>query len=68
MIDFSWYWYLGKVKLGLSFKETGRLSLRMFNRLYQHYKDDFDVEMRLNKANMTYAELYMKQQEKDDWF
>lgn len=52
----------------MSFKETGRLTLRMFKRLYGHYKDTFDLEMRLSKANMTYAELEKKANATDEWF
>jgi hypothetical protein len=40
----------------------------MFDRLYQHYKDDFDVEMRLEKSNTTYRELAIKTRELEDWF
>lgn len=52
----------------MSFKETGRLTLTMFNKLYQHYKDNFDLEMRLKKANITYAELYEKANKAEEWF
>ena len=54
--------------MGLRLKETGRLSLRMFMRLYRHYKDTFDLEMRLSQANMTYQELHNKQQAEEEWF
>ena len=68
VIDFSWYWFIGRTKLHLTFKETGKLTLWMFNKLYDHYKSDFDLEMRLKNANVTYAEAYRKAQERDDWF
>ena len=32
----------------------------MFNKLYAHYKNSWDLEMRLTKANITYAELKKK--------
>lgn len=67
-IDFSWYLYIGKTKLGLSFKETGRLTLTMFNKLYGHYKDDFDFEMRLWKSNTTYEEAFQRSQKDEEWF
>lgn len=67
-IDFSWYWFFGKAKLNLSFKETGRLTLRMFSKLYQHYKDNFDIEMRLKNANVTYEDAFKEQQEDEEWF
>lgn len=40
----------------------------MFNKLYKHYKNDFDLEMRLKRANLTYAELYQKSQQEQEWF
>jgi len=52
----------------LSFKETGRLTIYMFNKLYDHYKDSFDIEMRLTKANVTYAEAFNKAQADEEWF
>lgn len=68
VIDFSWFWFIGKTKLGLSFKETGKLTLTMFNKLYSHYKDMWDMEMRLTHANMTYEEAYVKSQQDQEWF
>lgn len=67
VIDFSWFLFIGKTRLGLSFKETGRLTLTMFNKLYGHYKDMWDMEMRLTKANMTYAEAFVKSQRDEEW-
>lgn len=67
-MDFSWFWFIGKTKLNLSIKETGRLTLRMFGRLYQHYKDDFDLEMMLWKGHQTYADAYKKSQQDEEWF
>lgn len=52
----------------MSFKETGRLTLTMFNKMYGHYKDTWDFEMRLSKANMTHAEAYAKSQADEEWF
>jgi hypothetical protein len=40
----------------------------MFSKLYQHYKNNFDTEMRLTKANMTYAEAEIKSQKEEEWF
>ena len=67
-IDFSWFYFIGRTKLNLTFKETGRLSLVMFNILYGHYKSNFDLEMRLWHANMTYADLAEKKERDEDWF
>ena len=52
----------------MSFKETGRLTLTMFNKFYQNYKDMWDMEMRLTKENMTYQEAYVKSQKDEEWF
>jgi len=68
VIDFSWFYFIGKAKLGLSFKETGRLTLTMFNRLYGHYKTVWSIEMRLTQANMTYEEAFIKSQQDEEWF
>lgn len=67
-IDFTFYYFIGKAKLGLSFKETGRLTLTLFNKLYGHYKDDFDLEMTLRNKNTTYDAAYKKIQAEEEWF
>lgn len=67
-IDFTWFYFIGKAKLNLSFKETGRLTMTMFFKLYQHYKDTFDLEMRLRNANMTYADAYDNAEKAEEWF
>lgn len=67
-IDFTWFWFIGRAKLGLTFKETGRLTLRMFGKLYQHYKNDHDLEMRLWKNDKTYADAYKQAQQDEEWF
>ena len=66
-IDFTWYYFIGRTKLGLSFKEVGRMTKNLFNKLYKHYKDNFDLEIRLKNANVTYEEAYNSTQEKE-WF
>lgn len=68
MIDFSWFYFIGKTKLLLSFKETGRLTVKKFNNLFSHYKNMFDLEMQLKAANMTYRKYYSKIQKQDEWF
>lgn len=67
-IDFTWFYFIGKAKLNLSFKETGRLTMTMFFKLYQHYKDTFDLEMRLRNANMTYEDAYESAEKAEEWF
>lgn len=67
-MDFTWYYFIGKTKLNLSFKETGRLTLRLFNKLYKHYKNDFDLENYLRNQKTTYKELKVKSQQSEFWF
>lgn len=40
----------------------------MFNKLYGHYKNTFDYELRLTKANVTYKEAYAQAQKEEEWF
>lgn len=68
VIDFSWFYFIGRAKLNLSFKETGRLTLTMFYKLYSHYKNNFDLEIKLKRANMTYQEAWEKSQSDEEWF
>lgn len=68
VIDFTWFYFIGRTKLGLTFKETGRLTLTTFNKLYQHYKDNWDLEMLMTASRMTYKDVYEKQQQSEEWF
>ena len=68
VIDFSWCYFIGKAKLNLSFHETGRLTLTMFNKLYGHYKDNWDLEMQFASANMTYKAAFLRSQKDEEWF
>ena len=67
-IDFSWFYFIGRTRLNLTFKEVGRLTITTFNKLYGHYKATFDLEMRLKNANVTYAEAFEKAQKAEEWF
>lgn len=67
-INFTWFYFIGRKKLGLTFRETGRLTLKLFNKLYQCYKDDFDHEMYMQKTGYTYAGLEAKAQKSEEWF
>ena len=69
MIDFTWFYFIGRTRLGLSFREVGRLTLNLFLKLYKHYKDAFDMELMLRRANMTYAEAEAKAYQREtSWF
>ena len=67
-IDFVWIYFIGKTKLNLTTKEIGRLTFRIFLKLYQHYKNDFDKEMLMKASRTTYKKLKEKQEESDKWF
>ena len=67
-IDFTFFYFIGITRLNLTEKRVGRMTFKLFNKLYQHYKDVFDLEMRLKARDMTYRELYKKSQQEDEWF
>lgn len=67
-IDFTWFYFIGRTKLKLTFKETGRMTPHLFFKLYAHYKSTWDLEMRLFTNRMTYDEAFMKSQEEQEWF
>lgn len=68
VIDFSWFYFIGKTKLNLSIKEIGRMTVTTFNKLYGHYKDDWDMEMSLWHTKTTYRQSYLQSQEAEEWF
>lgn len=68
VIDFTWFYFIGRTKLGLTFKETGRLTLTIFNKFYQHYKDNWDLEMLMTVSRKTYKDVHEKQQQSEEWF
>lgn len=55
-------------KFGLTPKQIGRMTLTLFNKLYDHYKNTFDFEMMLYKTGTTHKQAYEKSQESDKWF
>ena len=68
-INFSWYYFMGRTRLGLSSdKEVGRLTLRRFRGLYQAYKETFDIETQLRVSGSTYAKLEAKAESDEEWF
>lgn len=68
-IDFTWFYFIGRTRFNMTFKEIGRMTVTTFMRFYQHYKNTFDIEMRLSKANTTYAEAEAKAyQQETSWF
>ena len=58
----SWFYLIGRTKLALTTKEIGRITITLFNKLYDHYKDNFDFEMMLYKTGTTHSKAYEKTQ------
>ena len=67
-INFYWFYFIGTAKLGLSLKETGRLTITTFNKLYDQYKDNFDLELMLRNTQTTYRAAEQKAMSADEWF
>lgn len=44
------------------------MTITLFNKLYDHYKYDFDHELMLTKTGTTYAQEYNQVQESEEWF
>lgn len=44
------------------------MTLREFNKEYQLYKDDFDIELMLKATHTTYAKAKAKAQASEEWF
>lgn len=66
-IDLTWYFFIGMTKFSMSEKRVGRLTLTLFNKLYKCYKDNFDMEMMMNKSGITYHQANKKALEKELW-
>lgn len=54
--------------MGFTTKEIGRMTLTLFNKYYDQYRDLFDLEMYLDKTNTTYMKFNEKASETDKWF
>ena len=67
-IDFSWFYFIGVTKLGMTYKQVGRITLTLFNKLYSHYKNTFDLELRLKLTGNTYESAEKKANEAQEWF
>ena len=40
----------------------------MFNKLYKHYKNTFDIEMLMTNAHIGYEKLQEKMMSEEEWF
>ena len=67
-LDFSWIVFVGLKNLNLKPKETMRLTLVQFARLYKHYKNQFDTELSLLLTHTTYAQAARRAARNEDYF
>lgn len=67
-LDFSWIVFVGLKDLNLKPKETMRLTLVQFSRLYRHYKNQFDLELSLWLSHTTYAQAARRAARNEDYF
>lgn len=67
-LDFSWFIFIGLKDLNLKPKETMRLTLLQFTKLYQHYKNQFDFELSLTLSRTTYRTAAARAAKFDDMF
>lgn len=54
--------------MGFRPKEIGRMTMTLFNRYYDSYKQLFDFEMLCQKTGTTYKKAYEKAHESEKWF
>ena len=45
-----------------------RLTIREFNKAYQHYKDNFDLELMLYLNHTTYKKVKEESLKSQEWF
>ena len=43
------------------------MTLRKFNKLYNHYKDNFDFELYLKTKGITYAQNSKMAMQEEEW-
>ena len=67
-LDFSWFIFVGLKNFNLKPKETMRLNFKMFNKLLQHYRNQFDMELMLTLTRTTYAKNAADVARNEDYF
>jgi hypothetical protein len=53
--------------MGLTFRETGRLTVRKFYHLYDAYKQNFDLELSLLLSRKLYRQIDEESIDSEDW-
>lgn len=64
IIDFSWLLFIGHCLLGFSEKEVGRMTLKKILNLYEHYKNNYDFQLK----KVSYRELEEKTNHRGELF
>lgn len=67
-INFEWFKFIGRKKLAYTDKETMRLTVRQFMRVYNIYKNDYDMELCLLLNRMTYQKAKEESEKSQEWF
>lgn len=44
------------------------MTFRMWDKLYTHYKNDFDMELMMKHTGTTYKKLRAKARKRNEWF
>lgn len=42
--------------------------MKQFRKFYQHYKNNFDLELSLTLSRKTYARIEAEQKKSEEWF
>lgn len=53
--------------MGMNYREIGHLTVRKFFRLYDMYKQNFDLELSLQLSRKLYRELDEESIDSEDW-
>lgn len=53
--------------MGMNYREIGRLTVKKFFRLYDIYKQNFDLELSLKLSRKLYRQLEEESVDSEDW-
>lgn len=53
--------------MGLNYREIGHLTAKKFFRLYDMYKQNFDLELSLQLAHKLYKDIEEESIDSEDW-
>lgn len=53
--------------MGMTYREIGHLTVKKFFRLYEFYKQNFDLELSLKLSRKLYREIDEESIDSEDW-